>query len=113
MSTSIKCTVWYGMVWYGMVEACGRVAGGRSVQVLVRMRTASLSRYCGWAYLPHLSKNPIFNYWVLGLTQHCASCIVRCVLVLVLVLVRVGPTGGRCALAPFNITHPTDWNASG
>ena len=38
-----------------MVEFYGRVAGGWSVQVLVRMGTVSLRRHCGWACFPHLS----------------------------------------------------------
>ena len=49
-SVSSTCTPQHlapGIVWYGMVKVCGRVAGGRSVQVLVRKRTAPLSRCWG------------------------------------------------------------------
>ena len=56
---------WYGMVWHGMVGVCGGVAGGRSAQVLVRIRTASLSKCCRWEYFGQVNFSTLDLFIVL------------------------------------------------
>ena len=88
--TAATTMVWYGMVWYGMVwygRCLWRIAGGRSVQVVFRIETASWFAEVATDVLDstilHRHMTSCSRHWVVrSCSRHwvvriCATCSAR------------------------------------